>query len=55
MGKYLAMLTVFAVPTAIACLCPLIIALNGSSFLLADYGTILPSSCWAPWRLPWDC
>lgn len=41
MGKYLAMLTVFAVPTAIACLCPLIIALNGSSFLLADYGTIL--------------
>ena len=40
-GKYLAMLTVFAVPTAIACLCPLIIALNGSSFLLADYGTIL--------------
>lgn len=41
MGKYLAMLTVFALPTAIACLCPLIIALNGSSFLLADYGTIL--------------
>ena len=34
------MLTVFALPTAIACLCPLIIALNGSSFLLADYGTI---------------
>jgi ABC-2 type transport system permease protein len=41
MGKYLAMLTVFALPTAIACLCPLLIALNGSSFLLADYGTIL--------------
>lgn len=41
LGKYLAMLTVFALPTAIACLCPLIIALNGSSFLLADYGTIL--------------
>lgn len=41
MGKYLAMLTVFALPVAIACLCPLIIALNGSSFLLADYGTIL--------------
>lgn len=40
LGKYLAMLTVFALPTAIACLCPLIIALNGSSFLLADYGTI---------------
>ena len=41
LGKYLAMLTVFALPTAIACLCPLIIALNGSSFLLADYGAIL--------------
>ena len=41
LGTYLAMLTVFALPTAIACLCPLIIALNGSSFLLADYGTIL--------------
>lgn len=40
LGKYLAMLTVFALPTAIACLCHLIIALNGSSFLLADYGTI---------------
>lgn len=40
LGKYLAMLTVFALPTAIACLCPLTIALNGSSFLLADYGTI---------------
>ena len=41
MGKYLAMLTVFAVPVAIACLCPLIIALNGTAFLLADYGAIL--------------
>lgn len=29
LGKYFAMLTVFAVPVAIACLCPLIIALNG--------------------------
>ncbi|MFR3922283.1 MAG: hypothetical protein ACLTYN_10280 [Dysosmobacter welbionis] len=35
------MLTVFAVPVAIACLCPLIIALNGTAFLLADYGAIL--------------
>ena len=28
-------------PVAIACLCPLIIALNGTAFLLADYGAIL--------------
>ena len=41
LGKYFAMLTVFAVPVAIACLCPLIIALNGSAFLLADYCSIL--------------
>ena len=41
LGKYFAMLTVFAVPVVIACLCPLIIALNGTAFLLADYGAIL--------------
>ena len=41
LGKYFAMLTVFAVPVTIACLCPLIIALNGTAFLLADYGAIL--------------
>ena len=41
LGKYFAMLTVFAVPVAIACLCPLIIALNGTAFLAADYGAIL--------------
>ena len=41
LGKYFAMLTVFAVPVVIACLCPLIIALNGSAFLLADYCSIL--------------
>ena len=41
LGKYFAMLTVFAVPVAIACLCPLIIAMNGTAFLAADYGAIL--------------
>lgn len=40
-AKYLAMLTVLAVPTAIAALCPLIIRLNGTAFLAADYGTLL--------------
>lgn len=41
LGKYLAMLTVLAAPVAISCLCPLIIALNGTAFLRADYAAIL--------------
>lgn len=41
LGKYLAMLTVQLVPTAVACLCPLIIRLNGTAFLRADYSAIL--------------
>lgn len=41
MGKYLAMMTVLLIPVLVSCLCPLIIRLNGSAFLLADYGTLL--------------
>lgn len=41
LGKYFALLTVFALPVIISALCPLIIKLNGTAFLLADYGTIL--------------
>ena len=41
LGKYLAMLTVLAMPVGIACLCPLIIELNGTAFLKADYASIL--------------
>jgi ABC-2 type transport system permease protein len=41
LGKYLALLTVFAVPVAVACLCPLVIKLNGTAFLKADYAAIL--------------
>ena len=40
-GKYLSMVTVFAVPTGIFCLCPLIIQANGTAYLAADYGSIL--------------
>jgi ABC-2 type transport system permease protein len=40
MGKYLAMVTVFAVPVLISCLCPLIIAANGTAYLKDDYATI---------------
>jgi len=40
MGKYLSMVTVFAVPTLIFCLCPLIIKINGTSALLSDYSSI---------------
>jgi len=39
-GKYLALLTVFLVPVLISCLCPIIIKLNGTAFLRADYATI---------------
>lgn len=41
MGKYLSMITVFAVPMAIACLCPLIIKANGTAYLAEDYASIL--------------
>lgn len=41
LGKFFAMMTVFLVPVLIACLCPLIIRLNGTAFLKADYATIL--------------
>lgn len=41
MGKYLAMMTVFLAPVLICCLCPLIIRMNGTAFLKADYASIL--------------
>ncbi|NLL51375.1 MAG: ABC transporter permease subunit [Peptococcaceae bacterium] len=41
LGKFLAMVTVFAVPMLLAALCPLIIAFNGTSYLATDYATIL--------------
>ena len=41
LGKYLAMVTVLAIPLALSCFCPLIIAANGSSSLASDYAAIL--------------
>ena len=41
MGKYLSMVTVFAIPMAISCLCPLIIKASGTAYLAEDYGAIL--------------
>ena len=40
-GKYLAMVTVFAIPMALFCLCPLIIEAAGTAYLLQDYACIL--------------
>lgn len=40
-GKYLSMVTVFAVPMAISTLCPLIIRSTGTAYLAEDYGAIL--------------
>lgn len=41
LGKYLALVTVMAIPVALSCFCPLIIAANGSSSLGSDYASIL--------------
>lgn len=44
-GKYLAMMTVFAIPMVIFCVCPLIIATGGSAHLLSDYMSIFCTLC----------
>lgn len=41
LGKYLSMITVYAVPVVITCICPLIIKMNGTSHLKSDYASIL--------------
>ncbi len=41
LGKYLAMVTVFALPVALFCFCPLIILLNGVGYPLSDYTSLL--------------
>lgn len=41
LGKYLALVTVMAIPVALSCFCPLIIAANGESSLGSDYASIL--------------
>lgn len=40
-AKYLSMVTVFAMPVLISCICPVIIKMNGTAYLAADYATIL--------------
>lgn len=41
LGKFFAMVTVYAVPVLVSCLCPLIIKLNGTAYLGSDYASIL--------------
>lgn len=41
LGKYLAMVTVFAAPTLLFCLCPLIIEATGTAYLGQDYASLL--------------
>jgi ABC-2 type transport system permease protein len=45
LGKFFAMLTVFAVPLIIACLCPLIIMSGNVNVLLIDYSAIFAFLC----------
>lgn len=41
LGKFFAMVSVFAAPCLLSCLCPLIIAMNGTAQFAADYASIL--------------
>ena len=41
MGKYLAMVTVLAIPMVLFCLCPVIIGANGTAYFAGDYASIL--------------
>lgn len=41
MGKYLAMVSIFAIPVVISCLCPIIISFLGTAYFLVDYSCIL--------------
>lgn len=41
LGKYLAMVTVLAIPTLLFCTCPLIIMANGTGYPLSDYASLL--------------
>lgn len=41
LGKYLSMVTVFAVPVLLTSVCPLIIKMNGTAHLKADYASML--------------
>ncbi len=45
MGKYFAMVTVYAVPLLISCLCPMIISWEGAGSFIVDYSTILAFLC----------
>lgn len=45
MGKFLAIMTVFAVPMLISCFCPLVISAIGSGSFLIDYSSILLFMC----------
>jgi ABC-2 type transport system permease protein len=40
-GKYLSIIAVFLIPLIVLCICPLIIKLNGTAYLLSDYFSIL--------------
>ena len=40
LGKYLAMVTVLAIPVALFCLCPVIIMLNGTGYPVSDYASL---------------
>ena len=46
LGKYLAMISVLAIPMVIFCMFPLIIKMQGTAYLGIDYLSILSFICW---------
>lgn len=40
MGKFLGMVSLLAIPMLFSCLCPLVIKMQGTSYLMVDYSTI---------------
>ena len=45
MGKFLALMTVFAVPLLISCICPIIIEIVGDGYFFVDYISIFAFIC----------
>ena len=54
-GKYLAMVTVIAIPNVIFCIFPLIIKSQGTAYLMVDYISIGVFSCWDVYTLRSGC
>ena len=55
LGKYLALLVVFAVPMVIICLYPIVLGAFGSVYLPSAYSAVFGFTCWARRLSPSAC